>query len=415
MQDGGRRALLCWHRRAGKDENCLHYTATAAYQRVGTYWHMLPQATQARKSMWDAINPHTGRRRVDDVFPPELGRQRDQDMLIRMANRSTWQLVGSDNYDSLVGSPPVGLVFSEYSLANPAAWALMRPIMMENGGWSAFNFTPRGKNHAYHLLQSAKRSDDWFVQTLTVDDTGLFSQAQLDEELEELKREHGEEDGRAYFEQEYYCSFDAAIKGAIFAGQFRLADQQKRIRAVPWDSTLPVHTAWDLGIGDANPIWFFQLSGSEIRLIDFYTASGVGLDHYVKMMREKPYAYGKTLVPHDIRNKELGTGETRETTLRKLGVKSIEVLPRTSVEDRINAARALFSRCYFDKDSTEHAVSALRSYRYEYDEKNKVLRKSPLHDWCSHPADAFGYLAQGWERCKAVSSKPINVNTSWVE
>lgn len=415
MQSGGTRAVLCWHRRAGKDENCLHYTATQGFQRKGTYWHMLPQAAQARKSMWDAINPHTGRRRVDDVFPPELGRQRDQDMLVRLLSGSTWQLVGSDNYDSLVGSPPVGLVFSEYSLANPVSWAILRPILMENGGWAAFNFTPRGPNHAKALLDSASRSKDWFVQRLTVDDTGIFTQAQLDEELAELVREHGEEDGEAYFQQEYYCSFDAAIRGAIFAAQMRLVDSQKRIRRVPWESSQPVHTAWDLGIGDSNPIWFFQLVNNEIRLIDFYTASGVGLDHYVKMMREKPYVYGKHIVPHDIGNKELGTGETRETTLKKLGVKDLVVLPRAQVENRINAARSVLSRCWFDQEATEAGVNALRNYRYEYDEKNKVLRKNPLHDWCSHPADAFGYMAQGWEQCKTTSSKPIKINTSWVE
>ena len=149
LETGGKRAVAVWHRRAGKDEVCLHWAACAAMQRVGNYWHMLPEASQARKAIWDAINPHTGRRRIDEAFPPSIRvGQRDDDMRIKLASGSVWQVVGSDNFNSLVGSPPTGLVFSEYSLTNPAAWDYLRPILAENGGWCVFMMTPRGRNHA---------------------------------------------------------------------------------------------------------------------------------------------------------------------------------------------------------------------------------------------------------------------------
>jgi phage terminase large subunit len=145
LEAGKKRLALAWHRRAGKDDVCLHWAATCAMTRVGGYWHMLPQHNQARKAIWDAINPGTGRRRIDDAFPLALrDSTREQDMFIRFKNGSTWQVVGSDNYNALVGSPPVGVVFSEYALSDPSSWAFIRPILAENGGWALFISTPRG-------------------------------------------------------------------------------------------------------------------------------------------------------------------------------------------------------------------------------------------------------------------------------
>jgi phage terminase large subunit len=172
LENGGKRAVAVWHRRAGKDEVCLHWAACAALQRVGNYWHMLPEASQARKAVWDAINPHTGRRRIAEAFPSSIRvGQRDEDMKINLANGSTWQLVGSDRFDALVGSPPIGLVFSEYSLTNPGAWDYLRPILAENGGWAVFMLTPRGRNHAWTLYDKARLQPGWFAELLTVDDT----------------------------------------------------------------------------------------------------------------------------------------------------------------------------------------------------------------------------------------------------
>lgn len=356
---------------------------------------MLPQAAQARKAMWEAVNPHTGRRRIDEVFPKELREKtREDEMMIRFINGSTWQLVGSDNFDSLVGSPPVGLVFSEYALADPRAWAYFRPILAENGGWAIFPFTPRGNNHGRQLFDAASADPEWFAQRLTADDTGVFAPDFLCRELEEYKRENGADEGERLFRQEYYCSFSAAVRGAYYASYIERARDEKRIRAVPHDPALEVGTAWDLGIGDATAIWFYQQAGREVRLIDYYEASGVGLDHYVQHMRAKPYTYKATpaILPHDAEAKELGTGKSRQEVLASLGVKS-EIAPRLGMDDGINAVRMLLPLCYIDEERCARGIQCLENYRADYDERNKVLRSSPKHDWTSHCCDALRYLA----------------------
>lgn len=395
LERGIKRHVWLFHRRAGKDEMALHWTACAAMQRVGGYWHLLPQATQARKSMWDAVNPHTGRRRIDEVFPKELRETtREAEMMIRLRNGSTWQLLGSDNYDSLVGSPPVGMVFSEYALADPRAWAYFRPILAENGGWALFPSTPRGANHLKVLFEEAQDDPEWFAQRLTVEDTGIFAPEFLAKEREEYIRENGREDGERLFLQEYHCSFSAAIRGAYYATYVENARAEKRIGKVPYDPTIEVGTAWDLGIGDSTAIWFYQQVGREVRLIDHYESSGVGLDHYVKVLREKPYTYKHTaaVLPHDAEAKELGTGKSRQEVLQSLGVRS-EIAPKLSVDDGINAVRMMLPLCYMDAEKCQRGIECLENYRADYDERNKTLRSSPLHDWSSHSCDSLRYLA----------------------
>ncbi|KKK87773.1 hypothetical protein LCGC14_2749900 [marine sediment metagenome] len=181
LQKGGTLLYVIAHRRWGKDDVILHWTARSTQLRPGTYWHMLPQASQARKAVWDAVNPHTGIRRINEAFPVEIRETtREQEMLIVFKSGSTWQVIGSDNYDSLVGSPPVGVAFSEWALAKPQAWAYLRPILAENGGWAAFITTPRGNNHAARMYESLQRDPKAMVILSTALDTDVFSQEQLD-------------------------------------------------------------------------------------------------------------------------------------------------------------------------------------------------------------------------------------------
>lgn len=396
LEDGGRRAVAVWHRRAGKDEFCLRWASVAAMEAVGNYWHMLPEAAQARKAIWDAVNPHTGQRRIDEAFPLEIRRAtRQQEMMIEFVNGSTWQLVGSDNYNSLVGSTPRGVVFSEWALADPRAWAFVRPILLENGGWALFNYTPRGNNHGRTIFDAAKDDPSWFAELLTAEQTGVFDREQLKAEEREYIREYGGDLGRSLFRQEYFCSFDAAVLGAYYAIEMEQAESEGRIAGVPYEKGSLVHTAWDLGVSDHTVIWFFQMVGREIRVIDFYASSGVGLDHYVGVMQGRGYRYGSHLLPHDVDVKELGTGRSRRETLASLGLQDVKVVPRQHVAEGINAVRSILSRCWFDKSRCGHGISALREYRSAWDEKLKTLKPTPLHDWASHPADAFRYLAMG--------------------
>ena len=394
LMRGGKRVNLIWPRRHGKDDLALHWTACASQQRVGTYWHCLPESAQSRKAIWDAVNESTGRRRIDEAFPDSICEtKRNQDMFIRFKNGSTWALVGSDNYDSLVGTPPVGIVFSEFALANPAAWGYLRPILANNNGWAMFVSTPRGRNHLYTLYNHAKESPEWFAELLTVDDTQLMPPERMTQELEEYIATFGREEGTALFKQEYYCSFEGAVSGSYYASFIDQAEADNRITSVPHDPALPVTTAWDLGVGDATGIWFLQKHQMEIRAIDYLEASGEGLAYYVKELQAKPYNYENHIMPHDIRVRELGTGKSRYEMAQNLGIKPITIAKSIPIDDGINAVRTLLPRMWFDKNKCKIGLEALRAYRKEYDDVRKCYKNKPLHDGASHANDALRYYA----------------------
>jgi phage terminase large subunit len=320
LENGGKRAVLPWHRRAGKDDLILRRTSVAAFERVATYWHMLPEASQARKAIWEAVNPHTGKRRIDEAFPLAIRETtRENAMFIRFRNGSTWQVVGSDNFDSLVGSPPAGVVFSEYALAAPQAWAMLRPILLENGGWAIFISSVRGRNHFKKLYDFARQEPGWFAQMLTVDDTGVFTPDQLAAELREMVAEYGEDEGEAFFRQEYHCDWSAALLGSYYGKEMGRVDAEARITRVPHDPAYPCVTGWDLGIGDSTVVWIAQQVGYELRVLDCFASSGAGLDWYAGELLKRPYTYAEHILPHDGGARELGTGKTREETLKGLG------------------------------------------------------------------------------------------------
>ena len=398
LHGGGKRAIAVWPRRHGKDDVALHFTACAAHERVGTYWHLLPQQNQARKAIWDAIDPHTGLRRIDNAFPPALRETtRENDMMIRFKSGSTWQVIGSDNYDALVGTPPIGVVFSEFALSDPQAWSLIRPILLENNGWALFITTPRGRNHAKRMLDMAESSPDWFAERLTATETGVFSPAALQAERLELLQERGDEDGDAIFQQEYMTSFSAGLPGAYYAKIIDRLEEGGRIGFVPYNPAQQVHTAWDLGRNDATAIWFVQRNGTGWDVIDYLANTSVGIDWYVRALREKEYNYGEHLLPHDAENEQLvSTTGSIAQTVTTMGLKGVRIVPRTkSVANDINEVRQILPLCRFDKDKTAKGVDALRSYRRIWDEKLKAYRDTPLHDWASDPADAFRTFAIG--------------------
>jgi phage terminase large subunit len=355
---------------------------------------MLPEYEQARKAIWTAVNPHTGKRRIDEAFPVEIrDSTNEQAMFIRFKNGSTWQVIGSDNYNSLVGAPPAGLVVSEWALADPTAWAYLSPILAENGGWAVFLYTSRGKNHGYSLWKSAIGRPDWHVERQSVSDTGVFTAAALEDAKADLIALYGEEDGEALFEQEYHCSFDSAVVGSYYGRLIARLDRDQRITSVPWEPSLPVYTGWDLGIDDATAIWFAQIAGREIRIIDYAEYRGRSLVEIAKDVLAKPYIYQEHYLPHDVDTREMTTARTRKKTLEDVNLKPIRAGSKLPVQDGINAVRNLLPRCVFDLKKTEAGLTALREYKVEFDTKNKTPKKTPLHNWASHPADAFRELA----------------------
>lgn len=388
LESGGKRAVAVWHRRAGKDSTSLNWTAVAAHQRIGNYWHMLPEAKQGRKVVWEAIDKH-GRRVIDQAFPPSIrtGKVEDE-MLIRLRCGSTWQVVGSDNYEALVGANPVGIVFSEYSIADPRAWDFLRPILAENGGWAVFIYTPRGHNHGEDLYNMARGNPNWFCEALTVDDTGVVDPSIIEEE-----RLSGMEEDM--IQQEYYCSFSAAIRGSYFGKLMELAEADGRVGFVPYDPAADVHTVWDLGVNDAMAIWFVQVVGREIHLINYLEDHSKGMDWYFKELQEKPYRYGTFVYPHDIKARELMTGKTRIEQAQAMMPKNSEyqIIPKTDRNDQIAAARLILPRCWFDRKKCDRGIKALQQYQREWNEKTKVFANQPKHDWTSHGGSAFCQLA----------------------
>lgn len=359
--------------------------------RVGTYFYIFPTYTQAKKVLWD------GRDRQGfpfmSHFPDELvAKKNETELRVELRNGSSVQLIGSDNIDSVLGTNPVGCVFSEFALQDPKGWDYMRPILRENGGWAIFDYTPRGKNHGYSLYQMARDNPEWYAEILTVDDTKAISHEEIDADRREGMSEE-------LIQQEYYCSFEGVAFGAYYGKQLQQAEQEGRIANVPFETGIGVETWWDLGVGDSTAIWFTQSIGREIRVIDYYEASGEGLPHYAKTLQEKPYVYSRHHAPHDIEVRELGSGRSRREIAQNLGI-SFDVVPNISIEDGIEAARALLSRCWFDKTKCERGLNALASYHKDWDEKLKTWRSQPKHDWASHAADAFRYLAVGHKTAK---------------
>ena len=392
--------MAVWHRRAGKDEVCLHHTAVAAFERVGNYWHCLPEFLQGRKAIWTAINAHTGKRRIDEAFPARLrANTNDNEMFIRFINGSTWQVIGSDRYDATVGAGVAGIVYSEWALANPSAWAYHRPMVEENDGWATFITTPRGRNHALALYQHATVSADWFSELLTAEDTHALTAEALAKALAEYQALYGADVGKAQFRQEYYCDWNAAILGAYFALEMAQVRSEGRIIECNAIEGQPVHRAWDLGMRDDTSVWWFQVQGPQIIILDHYAASGGGLPHFAEEIekREKQHGWknGTDWVPHDAKVKEWGTARTRVETMQQLGLHP-QLVPWATFQDGINAARQTLPLCVFHPRTEETGISALEQYRREWDDEKKAFRATDVHDWTAHPAAAFRYLSFAW-------------------
>lgn len=403
LESGGKRAITVAHRRWGKDDVLLHRTAVAAFERQGSYWSALPLYSQARKALWTAVNPHTGKRRIDEAFPHELrSNTSDQEMFIRFKNGSTWQLVGSDRHNSLVGAGIAGVTFSEWALCNPAAWGYISPMLEENNGWAAFITTPRGKNHAHTMLEQAKTNPNWFWEVSSVHDTGALPPDKLAEILQmNYIAIYGEDLGRALFEQEYECSFTASILGAFYASELRAVRLEGRVIEVEPLPGRPVHRAWDIGVSDDTSIWWFQVVGTQVFILDCYSASGAGLDHFAEVIRkkhdERGWLSGADFVPHDAKVREWGVpgARTRVETMRDYGLKP-SLVPAATKMDGINAARRTLARCIFHPRTEEIGLAALENYRREWDDDKKTFKQTEVHDWSSHLADAFRYLSLSW-------------------
>jgi len=385
IDNGIKRAVAVWHRRAGKDKTLINLIVKKAFERVGAYYYYFPTQAQGRKILWHGIDK-AGMPFLDHIPPEIIAQKKDQEMMIRLTNGSIIQLIGTDRAE-VVGPNPVGCVFSEYSLQDPRAWDFVRPILAENEGWAVFNYTPRGMNHGYKLFQMAMDNEDWFCELLTVDDTDAITKKAIHDE-----KRSGMSD--ELIQQEFYCSWEYGLEGAYYLKQIARARKEDRITDLPI-MDVPVHTAWDLGVRDDTAIWFWQNDGQYKNIIDYYENSGEGLAHYAQVLKEKGYLYGEHYAPHDADQRGKFSGQTFADRARDELNLDFNVLPREdNIDAGIEMARAVFPIVRFDKDRCEQGLNALMNYQKEWNEKRQVFNARPQHNWASNGADAFRYMAR---------------------
>lgn len=389
-----KRAFLRWHRRAGKDLGCLAYMFKEAVRKPGIYYYFLPSYQQGRKIVWEGMTKD-GMKFLDMLPDTKEIRKRtnNQEMLIELTNGSIFRVIGTDNIDTIVGTNPIGCIFSEYSLQDPRAWEFIRPILAENGGWAVFNGTPRGRNHMYEMDIRVEENKNWYystLQTLWADKknyTGIVSPEQIAEE-----RNTGMDEETV--EQEYGVSYAAGMKGAFYSDCVEQARSEGRIGLFDHDANKWVDTFWDLGIDDSTSIWFRQLDGNRIIWIDYMEDSGKDIAYYVSKLQEKGYKYRTHYLPHDGANRSIQTQFRTDDILRfclreaKLS-DDVVIAPRLKVQDGINAVRARFSRYFFNSTNCFDAIKMIELYHRRWDPKRQVFLKDPVHDWTSHCADAL--------------------------
>jgi phage terminase large subunit len=374
-------AVVC-HRRFGKTVLAINQLIKAALtcdRDRPRFGYIAPTFAQGKAVAWDYLKHYTS------VVPGRV--VNESELRLTLPNSSQIRIYGADNPDSLRGLYFDGAVLDEFGMMKGQTWSqVVRPALADREGWALFIGTPNGRNAFFEICEQAKSQPGWFFQEFKASQTGILPE----EELQAARSQMSEDE----YEQEFEASFTASVRGAIYAKELASARNDERIRNVPYDPVLPVHTAWDLGVGDSTAIWFAQQVGSELRLIDYHEASGEGLHYYAGVLGNKGYTYGRHLAPHDAAVRELGTGKSRVEIAQSLGIR-FEVMPPSKLEDGINAARMTFPRCYFDETKCRAGLEALQNYRWDFNQRLDEFKPTPVHDIWSHGADAFRYLCLG--------------------
>ena len=380
--------VLVLHRRFGKTVLSINETIDRALRcplKSPQYAYVAPTYGQAKRIAWEYLKEYT--KDIPGSKPNEAELRVDIPRP-HMKDKIRFMLLGSENPDTLRGIYLDGVVLDEFAVCDPTIWGqVVRPALADREGWAIFLGTPKGQNHFFELYNKARKNPDWYVCTYRASETKVLSTYELRAAKDEMSEEE--------YLQEFECSFTAANTGAYYQKQMLIAEAENRVTSVPYDSSCFVDTYWDLGIGDTTAIWFLQVVGHEYHLIDYLEMSGKGLDYFVSEINKKPYTYREHTLPHDARARELGTGKSREETLRTLGMTRLYILPRWQVADGINAVRTILSKCWWDKDKCERGLLALHAYERKWDAKNQIFQEKPKHNWASNGADAFRYLAMG--------------------
>lgn len=389
--------VIVAHRRAGKTVatvNQLIRSALTCDKPSPRAAYVAPLFKQAKDVAWSYLKEFTR------VIPG--AEANESELRVDLPNSGRVRLYGADNPDGMRGIYLDDCVLDEFADMRPRVLPeIIRPALSDRRGSLTIIGTPRGHNDFYDAYQNALNDNDWYSVMLKASETGLVAAEELDAARKMMTPEQ--------YEQEFECSFEAAILGAYWGREMAQAEAEGRVCDVPVDPALPVHTAWDLGVKDTTAIWFFQVLAGGLNIVDFYEASGVGAAHYVDVLNSKAdeggYKLGMCLVPHDAKVTEWGTGRTRIETVQRLGLK-LDLVPDQSVADGIEAARLTIPTVRFDRERCKLGIEGLKQYRKEWDEERKVFKPKPLHDWASNPADAWRYLSIGWRALKAPQPTP---------
>jgi len=389
-RDGKRNAILCWNRRAGKDITCLNIMVRQALKRRGAYLYMLPQQKQARQVIYQGMT-FEGKPLLDYIPKELIARKLEQAMEIHLVNGSIIYFCGSNYYDSYRGISPMGLVMSEAAFSHAQCLPTFIPALERNDAFTLLISTPNGYNWFHDLYESAKESDNWFVETLTINETKTSTPEQIDQQIE---------DGKISWDMaqsEYYCSFTIGADGSYYARYLNEMELNEQIDSFPWERGKPVHTAFDIGVNDQTCIIFWQSRpNGSINIIDYYASRNVGMDHYISIIKEKPYLYGTHLWPHDGAQRQKHNAQKLDDIAREMGLDPT-IVPVGRISTGIEKVRTMLSRININEKTCKPLIKALRDYRKEYDHQRKVYRDTPLHDENSDAADALRTLCMGYE------------------
>ena len=380
--DAHRFAVAVCHRRFGKTVmavNQLQKQALLCTKARPRFAYIAPTYRQGKAAAWDYMKHFAA--------PIPGHTVNESELRIDFPNGGQVRIYGADNPDSLRGIYLDGVVLDEYGLMDPITWEeVIRPLLTDREGWALFIGTPNGKNQFYKITQTAQSEPGWFYAVYKASQTHIVPEAELKSARATMTNDQ--------YLQEFECSFEASVKGAVYAREMQQALEDGRLTQVPYDPALPVDTNWDLGFRDATAIWFTQSAyGGAIRVIDYYEGTGHALDHYAQVVNAKPYAYGEHRMPHDVQQTEFTTGKTVLETAWGLLKPGVRVAPRLDVDEGIHAARLILPKCYFDAQKCKHGIEALQNYRWDFNTKVKDFTHLPVHDWASHGADAFRTLA----------------------
>ena len=386
------------HRRMGKTVAALNQLIKSSLengQQSPRYAYIAPTYGQAKRVAWDYlthfVRPLNAETNITELRVDFLGRR--------------IQLYGSENFDSLRGQYFDGVVLDEIGDQNPKIWnEIIRPSLADRKGYCLFIGTPKGNNHFKDLFDRADKEEGWAALQFRASQTNLIDE----EELQSARKEMGDDK----FNQEFECSFNAAVEGSYYGKIIGELEEKNRMCEITRDDLCQTYVAWDLGMGDSTALWVAQNAGQEVRLMDYVENHGQGLDWYVNWLKENKWETAEQLLPHDVAVRELGTGKSRLEVLRESGL-NVKVLPRLSVDDGIQSVRRLLPRCWFNIPQVKQGLDCLRNYRREHDEKRNVFFDKPLHDWASHGSDSFRYLALGMEQTNTWS-QPLKINARWI-